>query len=233
MKFTTVLSHFSQSAVAAGLIVGLLLASFFIFEPTIGRSAASDTSGPFTIRQQITGELAFITDAASVTMVSDISGLTGGNATGTTQFAVRSNSGYTVDIAFFDNGTEHAMLGESTNSSAIRDYASTSPSYILNTSSSSAIFAYTVGSSTATAENSYVSSNFLNTGTSCGSGSFTNNRCWMGPTTTAYEIVNNSSSAPTGATSTITFRVHVPNAPSPAVEADWFTATATLTATEQ
>lgn len=234
MSIKHIIANVNQAALASGLLVGLMLAGFFILEPAISRSQASDTSGPFTIRQEITGELSFITDAADVTMVSDISGLTGGQATGTTQFAVRSNSGYTVDIAFTYEGA-HAMRGETTDSDAIQDYASTTaPSYVFNTASSAAVFAYTVGSSTATGENTYISDNFKDNGSSaCGSGSYTAANCWMGPTAGAYEIVNNPSPAPTGATSTLTFRVYVPNSPNPAVEADWYTATATLTATEQ
>lgn len=233
MNFKGILTNINQAALASGLLVGLMLAGFFILEPAISRSQASDTSGPFTIRQEISGELSFITDAANVTMVSDITGLAGGQATGTTQFAVRSNSGYTVDIAFTYEGN-NAMRGDTTDSDAIQDYASTTaPSYVFNTASSAAVFAYTVGSSTATGENTYIADAFKDNGSACGSGSYTAANCWMGPTAGAYEIVNNPSAAPTGATSTITFRVYVPNAPDPAVEADWYTATATLTATEQ
>jgi hypothetical protein len=211
------------------VLVGAL--TYSLIEPTIGRAAASATD-TFLITQQITDEISFLTTAADVTMVGSIQGVTGGAATGTTFAVVRSNSnsGYTMDITF--SGAP-AMRGTSTLSTAIRDFASSSsmvqPSFAF-TASTAAQFGYTVAASTT----SDLDPSFLNNGTTCNAGvSYTANTCWMSPSTTAFRIVNRSTSAPTGATTTLTFRVTVPSNPSPALDEDFYVATATLTATNQ
>ncbi len=211
--------------------LAVILSSFWIFEPTMGHAAASATD-TFIITQEITDEISFATLAADVTMVGPIQGVSGGAATGTTFAVVRSNSnsGFNMTIAFTNNP---AMRGDTTLSTAIRNFATSSsmvePSFLF-TSSSSAQFGYTVAASTT----SDLDPSFQNNGTICNAGSsYTANRCWMSPSTTAFRIINRSTSAPTGATTTITFNLQVPQNPSPAVDEDFYTATATLTATNQ
>lgn len=219
-----------NTAVAATTIASLLVASYVTIEPTIGRAAAT-ANEEFLITQQITDEISFqaVTD---VTMVSSIQGVTGGQATGTTYAVVRSNSnsGYTMDIAFSNSP---AMRGSSTLSTAIRNFATSStqtePSFLF-VSSTSAQFAYTVAASTT----SDLDPSFLNNGTICNSGAgYTAARCWMTPSTSNYRIVNRATPANTGATTTLTFYIQVPSNPSPAVDEDFYIATATLTATNQ
>lgn len=228
-KFIITSQYALMYAFSAILVMALLFS--LILEPTLGRAAAS-ANDTFLITQQITDEISFLVPAADVTMVGSIQGVTGGYATGTTYAVVRSNSnsGYTMDISF---SNAPAMRGTSTLSTAIRDFATSStmmqPSFAF-VSSTSAQFGYTVSASTT----SDLDPSFLNNGTICNSGAgFTANTCWMTPSTTAYRIINRSTSAPTGATTTLTFKIEVPSNPSPAVEEDFYVATATLTATNQ
>lgn len=224
-----------QAFIASTLIVALLVLSYFIIEPQVGR--AQDTSGPFTITQEIVGETSFIVDAVNTTLVGSLNGITGGTANGSTTVAVRTNSptGYTMDIAFFDNGTDNAMLGSTTASESIRDYPSVGgePTFTFSTASTSAVFAYTVRAD----DPADLDGSFLNDNTSaCNSGSnvgATTTNCWMEPTVAAFQVIDRDTDAPTGATSTLHFRVHVPNNPVPGVVVDFYIATATLTVAPQ
>ncbi len=222
----------TQAFIAAVLAIALVLMSFLFLEPQIGQAA---TSGPFTVRTTILDETSFLVNAANVTATSAINGLTGGTANGSTTVVVRTNSstGYYMTIAFASNGTGNAMLGNSSLSDAIRDYpaSSTQPTYSFHTGSTSAVFAYTVSA----ANSSDLDQSFLNNGSNaCNTGStYTADRCWMEPTDTSFQIINRTTSAPAGATTTLSFRVYVPNNPSPSVVADTYTATATLTALSQ
>lgn len=239
MNSLLVVKSFWFALVAAIIAVLLMMASFFLLEPTVGQAVNSQN---FTIRQQITDQISFTVEPSNVTMDGNIQGLTGGNATGTTYAVVRTNSagGYIMSIAFTNNGTPNAMLGETTASESIRDYASTTAPAstepdLLFWASTSAMFAYTVGSTTDGSSPSDLDDSFKDNGSTCnqGAGSFTFNRCWKTPTVAGYQIVNRGSSAPDGATTTIQFKVHVPNTPNPSLDSDWYTATATLTATNQ
>jgi hypothetical protein len=198
----------SQAFIAATAIISLLAMSFFIAEPRISHGQ-SDTTPDFRIRQ--------------------ISGITGGNATGTTQFVVKSNnaSGYYVEIDFFDNAGAWAMRGDEDGGAQIRDYRNGSmatPSYNW-TASTAAQFAYTVHSSTT----SDTADNFLNNSSACGAGSTqTIGKCWQSPSTSGYRVVDRSTAANTGATSTLMFKVNVPSGANPTPTAQTYTATATL-----
>lgn len=234
------LAAIGQAFVATTLIVAVIAASYFLAEPRVGM--AQDTS-TFTISQAITGETSFIVPATNTTLSGSIAGITGGTANGSTTVVVRTNSntGYVMDIAFFNNGTPETMLGRVTGSDSIRDYTASStgsstnpfePSRLFSTASTAAVFAYTV-----TANNtSDLDQSFLHNGTSCNqpAGSRTNfDFCWMTPATTTFRVINRTTAAVTGATSTLHFRVHVPNNPNPGVVSDTYTATATLTVVPQ
>lgn len=224
--------HLSQSAIYALLasltIVSLLFTVFFVAEPAI--SYGNDSS-QFLVHQTITDETSFLVTPTSITMTGNISGVTGGNATGTTSFVVISNNstGYYVDISFYDNGTPEAMIGDLDADQGIHDYGGDTagqPSYTF-VSSTSAQFAYTVSSAiTLDTAQSFLNNgiNACNTGGTSASGLY----CWKSPTTTAFRIVDRDSSAPTGATSTIQFKVNVPSGATPVPTAQPYTATATL-----
>lgn len=208
---------------SAGIMVGAL--TFTMFEPTVSIAQTS----VFTVRQQITGEISFLVPPTNVTMIGALAGITGGNATGTTYAVIQTNSatGYTMDIAFSNSP---AMLGETTGSTALRNYGSTTEPTFLLMGSTSAVMAYTVSASTTTD----VDPSFQSSGSVCNNvGVVSLNNCFKGASTTNFRIINRSTAASSGATTSIQFRVNVPNNPSPALQSDFYTATATLTAVTQ
>lgn len=230
LTLTQFFTHTKQSLVLACAVILVLVSAFVAFEPTISRGQV-DTTPDFRIRQTIIAESSFLVDPVNVTMAGNINGLTGGNATGTTRFSVLSNNaaGYRVEIDFFDNGTPQAMIGDIDQNESIRNYLGDVggfPSYNFTTNAG-AQFAYSVvSSSTQDTADAFLhnGSNACNTPL----GTDTGERCWKAPSTTPFEIVNRGSAAPTGATTTLQFRVHVPNAATPALTAQTYTATATL-----
>lgn len=233
---SSTLQYYSKSAayalVASVTMISLLAMGFFIVEPQI--SHGQSESVDFRIRQTITGETSFLVDPSNVTMSSSISGITGGNATGTTRFVVMSNNapGYYVEIDFFDNAGAYAMRGDDDGGGEIRDYSNDvggQPSYNF-TASTAAQFAYSVYSST-TAD---TDPSFLNNASACNTGATqTVGKCWKAPSTTGFRVVDRSSSATDGATSTIYFKVNVPSGANPTPTAQTYTATATLSVFEK
>jgi hypothetical protein len=223
-----------QSSFLAGLLALALLATSFLFlEPKIGQAV---TSGPFTIKQTITDEISFLVNAANVVATGTLAGITGGTANGTTTAVVATNSytGYTMSIAYASNGTDNAMVGETSGSQSIHDYPSVGgqPTFNFSTASTSAVFGYTVSASNDTD----LDDSFLDDGsTNCniGAGTYTAGKCWMEPMTSGFQIIDRGTAAVSGATTTIAFKIYVPNNPSPVVVSDTYTATATLTALNQ
>jgi hypothetical protein len=227
LQTLTAHSLYAVSVATAGVLVLALL--FFALEPQVGRGQTTVDTAEFSISQEVTDESSFTIAPTDVTMVGNLQGLTGGTANGSTQFEVTSNNaaGYTVTIAFASNAGTESMRGETTGSSAILDYLGDvggEPSQGFTTTGA-AQFAYTVTSSSS----AHTDQSFLEGTSNCndGTGSQTGD-CWKAPSTTAFTIVDNGGAAPSGARSTIDFRVHIPNNPSPAVTADIYTATATL-----
>ena len=204
----------------------VVLVSFPCLEPVVSQAVPSI----FSVRQQITGEISFLVPPTNIVMNGALAGITGGTATGTTYAVVQTNqaTGYTMDISFQNSP---AMLGETTGSTAIKNYGSTTEPTYGFFASTSAQLAYTVSASTT----SDLDQSFLNNGSACNAGAgFTANTCWQGPTSTSnYRIISRSTAASTGATTTLQFKVHVPLNPSPVLQSDFYTATATLTAVTQ
>jgi hypothetical protein len=210
-------------------IVGVL--SFFALEPVVSQ-AASAQSGPFNITQTITGAISFTVEMPDVTMVGSINGLTGGHATGTGSAVVKTNAagGYHMTISF-TNPT--AMQGNSAGG-VIDNYTPTTPgtpdyNWQDNSAGGAAQFGYTVTASSS----SDVASDFQDNNTDCNAGSnVTKNKCWMNASTSEFTIINRTSGpAANGATTTLKFKVSIPDSPSPSIPADTYVATATLTAT--
>lgn len=228
LTYTQISNSAQYALISSCTIVAILFTTFFLAEPTISHGQA-DTE-VFTISQTIIDETSFLTIPSDITMAGTVYGVTGGQATGTTDFAVISNNtaGYYVEIDFFDNTTPEAMIGDESSSEAIRDYGGVvglNPSFTY-TASTAAQFAYTVSSDTP----GDTDGSFLDNGTLCGTGGSnqTAARCWMAPSTTPYRIVDRNSAATTGATSTLTFNVTVPSGANPLPQAETYTATATL-----
>lgn len=215
----------------------ILLVAYFVIEPRVGMAV---NSNDFSITQNIGAEISFAATVANVTASGTLSGLSGGNATGTAVAVVRTNNtnGYYMDISFSDTDADGTAMRRElggTNSGSIKNYSTTTynrmvtPSYGFSFASTASMFAYTVTAS----DTNDIAQNFLHNGsTACGVGSTTTaDVCWMAPTTTAYRIIETGSPAvSTGATTSIKFRIYVPNNPSPSLENGFYTATATLTA---
>jgi len=230
------IKHLSESltyAVFASVtIVSMLMMAFFVAEPAISHGQDA-TSNDFYIRQTITDENSFKV-VADVNMDGSINGVTGGQATGTTQFVVLSNNsaGYTVDIDFQYTTNNVAMVGDESGDESIRDYdgdVGGQPSFNFVASSSAGLFAYTVTSSSSldTAQS------FLSLGSTCNidsgsGGSSVDDRCWKAPASGGFTVVDAGDAATTGATSTLKFVVNVPNGANPTPLAETYTATATL-----
>jgi hypothetical protein len=233
MTQTHVFNSARGALIATLLIVALGAMSFFVFEPSIGHSQITDE---FTVSQTITNEISFNVTATDVTMTGAIAGLTGGYATGTTVVSVNTNNvtGYNMKLHFATNTVAHAMVASSTDPSSayIGNYTPAVagvPDYtwVDNASGQSAEFGYTVTGTTP----GEVDPSFMNNTSSCNAGTNeTANRCWLNPTTTPETIINSTASN-SNSTTTLTFKVAVPNAPSPALPSGVYIATGTLTAT--
>jgi hypothetical protein len=216
----------SQSGTITLAVMVGSMGSYEMLEPVVSRAAATNT---FTVQQTISAEISFLATSTGVTLTGSIAGITGGTATGTTQVVVLTNSagGYNMTLGF--SGTP-AMRGNATGNTGIVNYGTTSVPTFNFFASTSAVFAFSVNAS----NSPDVAAAFKNNGTTCNTGStVTANTCWMGPSTTAMQIVNRGVAATTSATTTLVFKVNVPNNPFPALQSDTYTATATLTATAQ
>jgi len=205
----------------------------YIQESTVGEvgTGKSDSSN-YSLRAgyQQMGEVYLAVSAISdVVMSPNLGGITGGTSDGTTQFTVTtdSSSGYTVAIQTDSN---NGMEGETT--SSVIPYLDESSPYVPDYSfttapTNSAAFAYTINAST-TGE---IVQAFRNNGSNaCNTGSTeTDDNCWIGATTTSRTIINRTSAATTGATSTLSYRVIISADPQPILIEDIYTSTTTLT----
>lgn len=226
MNNTHLLYSAHNALVATLLIVALGISTFFAFEPSVGRGATTQ----FTVTQQVTGDISVNVTNNAISMVGTVSGLTGGYATGTTQAIVLTNNatGYYMTLAF-SSTTAMKLNGAS---STINNYsqAGANPDFSWqdNASGGAGEFGYTViASSSADLDNS-----FKNDTSNCNSGSnMTADRCWATPSNVAEQIAITSGPTPVGgSTTTIKFKVAVPNSPSPALPSGFYVATGTLTA---
>lgn len=228
MRFT--FAHMRE-ATAAGLALSLFAyGGFIIVEPAVGNAQSQAQSN---VTQQITSELAFITTPSNVTLSPSIPGLTGGVSNGATQFRVRSNNaaGFTMTLVASSSA---GMLGNSQGGTipALTPAATGVPDFSFDSGTvgvNLARFAYTVEAST-TAD---LDQSFRDNGTACNAGAAdAADKCWLNASTTAETVINrNSATTASGATSTLKFRVVVQANPAPSLPQDTYTATTTLTVT--
>lgn len=224
-----------NAIVAAVATITLLLVSFTAFEPVVaqGGDAASST---FTVRQEITGEISFTSPPNNVTMEPEIAGLTGGTAFGTSTFAISTNNptGYVVTIEFasitaMEQEAGSAYISNYTPVGGVPDYT-----FAIGGAGTAGEFGFTVN----TIDPDDLDGNFNDNGSdTCGGGATQGNpnTCWWNQADARgdVQIIDaGGPTIPTGATSTVVFQVQVPANPSPALPTGFYTATATLTATE-
>jgi hypothetical protein len=228
MTLTLIRNSALSSALAATLVSLMVLAAYFMLEPKVGIGASANDV--FKVSQTVTEEISFVLAAADVTMNGSLAGITGGTSNGTTSVRVRTNNstGYNMTIAF-SSTTAMIRNGGGGYISNYAPAADGTPDYTF-TADTFAQFGYTVlASTTADADPSFLDngSNTCATGASNGA-----NTCWMDPDDAAETIINRTTAtAASGATTTLRFRVNIPNNPIPAIPTGTYTATATLTAT--
>ncbi len=227
--------HSAQHAATSAIIIALLgVSTFFAFEPSVGRSSVEN----FTVTQTISGAISFLASTSPVVMVGTLDGLTGGTSYGTTTSRVRTNNsaGYSMTIEFAST----SPMSKNGGGGYISTYksSSTTASYEagFDTAPTNSQFGFSVNASNTTE----ISPVFKHSGSVCGTSnnvSFTVNNCWRGASSTnaaaATQLISTGAPTPSsGSTTTVQFRITIPNNPSPAVPDGGYTATATLTATD-
>ncbi len=227
--------HSFKSALIATLIIAVIgVATFFTIEPSVSRSATEI----FEVTQTISGAISFMASTSAVTMNGTLDGLSGGTSWGTTTSRVRTNnaSGYNMTIRFAS--TSPMVRNGGGGYIPTYMYSTSTATYPsgFDTAVGNAQFGFSVNASN-TAD---ISSVFTHSGSLCGTtnnGSFTVNNCWRGASSTVAaattQIINTLTPTPaSGSTTTVQFRITIPNNPSPVVPDGTYTATATLTATD-
>ncbi len=235
MNNTTHLFDSAQIALLLTVFIGALGAlTFFTAEPSIGRSAGE----VFEVHQTVSGAISFLASSTDVTMVGTLDGLTGGTSYGTTTARVRTNNsaGYQMVVTFAS--TAPMIRDGGGGYISTYRYSTGTASYPsgFDTAVGNAQIGFTVNAS----NTSDISPVFTHSGTLCGTsnnGSFTVNNCWRGASSTnvsaSTQLILTSAPTPaSGSTSTVQFRITIPNNPNPAVPDGTYTATATLTATD-
>lgn len=230
----TIRGSFFESLIAVALITIVFMA----LEPIVSRGQATDT---FLVTQTIEGAIAIANSPISdLAMTGNINGLSGGTAYGTTTVLVTTNNdnGYNLTIDFSSTtAMSRGLTGEARILNYVYSTGTANYPAGFDVTPVNAQFGFTVNASN-TAE---ISSVFTGAaGTACGTGAgttFTLNDCWRGASTSDEtadtELMNTSApTGPTGSTSTVTFRVTLPNGPNPVVPNGQYVATATLTATD-
>jgi hypothetical protein len=193
-------------------------------ESTFGEIASGDSSSTnFNLRagyQQMLTSYLSMSDVANVPL-SPALGLVGGTSTGQASFLVTTDNraGYRLTLEASNNPAMQSPNG------TIANYVPSvgSPDFVFTTTVTQAHFAFSP-------EGVDVASRFRDNGSLCGvGGGETADACWDMVSTTPVEIVRRTSANhPSGATTTLKFRVGIGAAAS--VTAGIYTATSTVTA---
>lgn len=203
---------------------GFASSSSYTLEDTVGEQATGRSSSTvYQLRagyQQMQEVYLAITPAADVSMTPAISGITGGQSSGTTSVTVTTDNraGYQLTIAA--EGSPAMQSG----ANSIADYvpAGSDPDFTFTTDTTDAHFAYSP-------EGVDIVTRFEDSGGVCGiAGGDTSAACWDGLSTTPEIIASRTTgNHPVGTNTSIVFRVGVGNA---AVQPEGtYTATSTLT----
>ena len=205
---------------------GLATSSNYKVESTAGEVATGEaTSSSYQLRagyQQMQEVFLSITAAESVIMNPSIGGITGGVSNGSTSVSVLTDSpsGYSLTIQAASNPAMQSGVG------TIADYvpvSSPDPDVSFITAPTDAHFGFSP-------EGGDIVTRFRDNGSFCNLGtSDTSLTCWDGLSTSAITIAQGAANQPSGATTTINFRVGVGN--TAGVPAGVYVATTTLTAT--
>jgi hypothetical protein len=208
----------------------IAMALFAAVEPAIGFGATATSTSQFTISQTVGPEISFATPATNVTMAPALGGVTGGDATGTTQVVVFTNDhlGYQMTI---QASSSVGMIGNTNPANSIPAYVPGTagvPDFNFTVPANAARFGYTVEASTTAEATAF----FKNNGTICNAGAANGlGHCWLNATTTPFFVIDTSAATvASGSTSTLKFHVKINANPAPAIPDDAYVATTTLTA---
>lgn len=224
LKGNPVVAALAMTTLAAYLLLTLFIAS----EPTVANGQAS-ANDDIVVTQEIVGEISITIASTTMQMDGTIAGLTGGSSRATTTVNVKANNatGYNLTIQF---ASTTAMLQDG-GAGYIDNYntGDANGDYDMSVGAGESAFAYSIsGISTD------IVTAFKNDGGSCGVGAnSTLGKCWYNQSDAenTVNLINRSTSTPSGgATSTINFQVQVGSGSS--LETGFYTATSTLTATE-
>jgi len=208
------------------LVIGLLGLSGYIFLEPVDLLAVEDQ---IVIHQVVSGEVA-ITSPPDITMLPELYGQTGGDSYGYAVWTITSNNttGFTASLtaSTSPNPTSDVMKGDRNG-----DYIHNYTPVVYNTPeawsvpAADAEFGYTA---TTTTIGDLVAAFHDSSGT-CGSGG-TQGNCFINASSTSRQLINRGTSAPSGTQLGMTFKVTIGASHSPAVLADTYTATTTITA---
>lgn len=203
---------------------GLATSTSYRQESTVGEVATGPSdSATYSLRagyQQMQEVFLSLASTGDVIMSPDLPGLTGGTSNGSTTFTVVTDSpaGYQLTI-------------EAENDPAMQSGANTIADY---NEGADPDFSFLTGSADAhlgfTPEGADLVQSFLDDGGACNVGSLdTSLACWAGLSTTAIVVAEGSgANQPSGATTTVHFRVGIGSGAG--VETGVYTATTTVTA---
>ncbi len=205
---------------------GLATSTNYSLESTAGEIATGPSdSATYSLRagyQQMQEVFISLTAPADVIMTPNIGGITGGTANGSTSVLVLTDSpsGYALTLVAESAPAMQRFDGESIANYAPQAAPNTDPTFL--TTASDAHFGFNP-------EGDDVVLRYLNNTTLCGVGSnSTALMCWDGVSTTPQTIASGAANQPSGATTTLYFRVGVGG--SVVVPAGTYVATTTLTA---
>lgn len=219
-KFINVTREIAALTIIAALFLAVIV-------PALEPQLANAVEDQFTVSQQVTSEITFVTPTSDITLAA-IPGLTGGTSSGAAQVRVSTNaaSGYTMTIkassspAMVGNVLGGTIADYTPATAGIPDFAYSVPT--------GAELGYTFTASTT----SDLAQKFLDNGSTCNTGALDTSgstSCWYGLSTTATTTVLRATATPnSGATSTVYFQLKINPG---TVNQDTYVATTTLTAT--